>query len=369
LYRRLAAKGISEILVLTDVAAAGEVLPGLEVRPLLTRWSLWEVPELIKACRKFRPDIVHIQYPSIKYKRHLMPSLLPLILKGTGVGSVIITLHGFGLYTWLGKLRLSLAAVSADGIIPVSGHIRNTAEKFWGHAGQSISARLEEVVFTGSSIELTSGITAQQRRALRESWGMGPGQIALAYFGFINDGKGFDDLLQSYRVCLDRGLDARLICLSSLDPVGDKYQLEMQRTINRLGLETRLHFTGYLDSEAVASALAAADMAVLPFNYGASTKRTTLLAALACGCPVITTSDPSLPLFFKNEENILLVPPRDPANLAQAILRLGRDRKLRDLIRAGTAELTGHFSWDSIADKHMQIYRRHLKESRKNGNH
>jgi glycosyltransferase involved in cell wall biosynthesis len=290
-----------------------------------------------------------------------MPNLLPLFLRLAGARKVIITLHGFGLYNWLGKMRLTLAAALSDGIIPVSQHIRGSAGRFWGRLGGSITSRLEETVFTGPSIEPLSDVTSDQRKAARAAWRVGPGQLFMAYFGFINDGKGFDDLLKAYRDCLDQQLEVKLVCLAGLETQGNRYHMKMLELIGKLGLKNSVHFTGYLGPREVALALSLADIAVLPFNYGASTKRTTMLAALACGCPVITTGDPSLPEFFRDGENIMLVPPREPVSLARAIMRMGNDPDLRGRIKRGTGELSRHFSWDSIADRHLEIYRRYLE--------
>ncbi|MDP2843784.1 MAG: glycosyltransferase family 4 protein, partial [Acetobacterium sp.] len=293
--------------------------------------------------------------------RYLMPNLLPLFLRLIGVRKIIITLHGFGLYTWLGKLRLSLPALFSDGIITVSQHIKKTAERFWRSPWGFLKTKLEETVFTGSSIEPNSEVPASRKSDLKKKWGVKPSQLAISYFGFINEGKGFDDLLRALSTCLDQGLPCHLVCLADFTPDRDAYHLKMKQLLDRLNLGGQVTFTGYLCQQEAAEALASCDYAVLPFNYGASTKRSSLLAALACGCPVITTSDDSLPPFFENGKNIVLVPPRNPVRLAEAMMFLGKDPALLQEIRERTKSLAGYFSWDKIAEKHYQIYRKHLK--------
>jgi glycosyltransferase involved in cell wall biosynthesis len=181
--------------------------------------------------------------------------------------------------------------------------------------------------------------------------------VVVVYFGFINEGKGFDDLLRALAICRDRGLGFRLVCIADLCAKEDAYHAQMWALAEELGLRGKIVFTGYLQPEQVAEHLGAADIAVLPFNYGASTKRSSLLAALSCGLPVITTGDHSLPSFFADGQNILLVPVRDPKALAEAIRKLAGDRALRLRLRRGAVQLSRHFSWSDIARQHRHLYR------------
>lgn len=365
LCRELAGSEKLTIDLITSVRSQDPSVTGLSVHPLVSSWSWAGLPGILKAYRRLKPDIVHIQYPSVSYKRHLMPNLLPLFLRLAGAENIIITLHGFGLYTGLGKLRLTLPAVFSDGVITVSRHIKKSAERFWRGPAGFLTNRLEETVFTGSSIEPGPDLADSRRKELRTRWGVKPGQLAPAYFGFINDGKGFEDLLKAMRICLDQGLDGQLVCLAEFSPGQDKYHQKIKRSMDELRLGQFITFTGYLSPPEVAEALAAVDLAVLPFSYGASTKRSSLLAALACGCPVITTSDESLPEFFETGRNISLVPPKDHVRLAQAMMLIWKDRVLLGKMGEGSKVLADHFSWDKIGEKHIEIYQKHLKRGGK----
>ena len=60
--------------------------------------------------------------------------------------------------------------------------------------------------------------------------------------------------------------------------------------------------------------------------------------ALACGAPLITADTPAARELLRDGENALLVPPGDPAALAEAMRRLAADPELaRDLSRGGLA--------------------------------
>jgi glycosyltransferase involved in cell wall biosynthesis len=57
--------------------------------------------------------------------------------------------------------------------------------------------------------------------------------------------------------------------------------------------------------------------------------------ALACGAPLVTADTPAARELLANGENALLVPPGDPAALAEAVRRLAADRDLAERVAAG----------------------------------
>jgi glycosyltransferase involved in cell wall biosynthesis len=60
--------------------------------------------------------------------------------------------------------------------------------------------------------------------------------------------------------------------------------------------------------------------------------------ALACGTPLITADTPAARELLRDGESALLVPPGDPAALAEAMRRIAADRELaRTLSRGGRA--------------------------------
>ena len=67
--------------------------------------------------------------------------------------------------------------------------------------------------------------------------------------------------------------------------------------------------------------------------------------ALACGAPLITADTPAARELLTNEQDALLVPPGDPAAVADAIRRLARDEQLaRRIGAAGRATYEQHAS-------------------------
>ncbi|MCX6023909.1 MAG: hypothetical protein NTZ05_19705, partial [Chloroflexi bacterium] len=74
------------------------------------------------------------------------------------------------------------------------------------------------------------------------------------------------------------------------DPTNRRGRSDLIELIRQLRLGGNTTWTGHLPLPEVSAHLLAADAAVLPFTDGASFRRTSLLAMLAHGLPLVTTS-------------------------------------------------------------------------------
>jgi glycosyltransferase involved in cell wall biosynthesis len=187
--------------------------------------------------------------------------------------------------------------------------------------------------------------------------------LLLAYFGFLNESKGGEELIESLALLRQQGLAARLLLIGGevghADPTNVTYTQRVQALIEQHGLADFVHRTGYTDLPTVSANLLAADVVVMPYRDGVSFRRTTLIAALRHGCPVVSTTPTDLAsvLEIHPGENMLLVPPRDAAALAQAIASLAGNTALRQQLALGSKKLGDLFEWNKIAEDTAGLYR------------
>jgi glycosyltransferase involved in cell wall biosynthesis len=86
---------------------------------------------------------------------------------------------------------------------------------------------------------------------------------------------------------------------------------------------------------------------------------TSLLDAMACARPVVATRVGGIPEVVVDGETGFLVPPRDPEALAAAIVRLVRDRGLREKMgAAGLARVQSAFSAEHMVKNTLRVYQR-----------
>ncbi len=100
--------------------------------------------------------------------------------------------------------------------------------------------------------------------------------------------------------------------------------------------------------------IAEAQAMLLPFADGASTRRGTLQIAWAFGLPVVTTP-PNEPIeAVRAGENVLIA--IEPEDWRHGVLSLLGEQNLAERLRRGGLESAKQFSWQRLAEKHLEIY-------------
>ena len=87
-----------------------------------------------------------------------------------------------------------------------------------------------------------------------------------------------------------------------------------------------------------------------------------LLEAMAARLPVVASNIEGFAGVITNEATGLLVPPKDDAALAGAVMRLRGDRDLREALAAQGQAQAAHYSWENVARRVMAYYERLLYE-------
>jgi glycosyltransferase involved in cell wall biosynthesis len=145
--------------------------------------------------------------------------------------------------------------------------------------------------------------------------------------------KGLEDLIRASALLRDRGLQF------SCHIVGDGVLgPSLRQLIHRLDLDRIVTLDGAVDQDEVVAWYRRATVLALPCRVARDGDRdgipNVLVEAAACGVPIISTPVSGIPELIVDGESGLLVPPRDPAALAQAIERMVHSVDLRQRVRA-----------------------------------
>jgi len=348
----LAAHG-AEVHVITHKRARGT--GPVTLHPVIGRWgwlALWQIRAL---ARRLKLDLLNVQYQTAVYGLSAPIHFLPDV---AGV-PVVATFH---------DLR-------EPYLFPKAGGLRRRAI---GHLARRAAGVIFTNVADGAELERRGGVARlthipigsniapepppnYDRTLWRLALGVQPGEMLLGYFGFLSASKGGDTLISALAILQDRKAKVKLVLIGGAtgasDPADLAFSAQIDKQIRRYELEDRVLRTGFVSVPEVSANLLACDAVVLPYRDGVSFRRGSLLAALAHGCPVITTTPPAPLPELREGENIRLVPPESAPALVLAVTGLLDAPALRARLSQGALALAAHFGWDQIAARTLDFYR------------
>ena len=176
------------------------------------------------------------------------------------------------------------------------------------------------------------------------------GGFQVLFVGRLVERKGVKHLIDAVRR-MPGDLRARLVV------IGDGP--ERQR-LEALG--GQVEFRGRVSDEELRATYARSDVLVLPSIVDARGDTeglgVVLLEAMSYGVPVVASDIGGITDIVEHDSSGLLVPPGDPAALAQALERLARDPALASRIgEAGEQRVRRAFGWPEIMAKWHAVYR------------
>ncbi len=165
--------------------------------------------------------------------------------------------------------------------------------------------------------------------------------------------KGHAYLLEATRLLADRGVHVQV------DLAGDGPLREgLEGRVEELELRDRVAFLGLLPHDKLLQRMQAGDwkILVLPSIVTGSGEKegipVSIIEAMSHRVPVVSTATGGIPELFEGVDDALLVPPKDPIALAEAIERLIEDPGLRErLVESGYRRVEESFAVEQVAAK------------------
>jgi len=195
-------------------------------------------------------------------------------------------------------------------------------------------------------------LSDSSRELLREQLGY-TGRRVVASIGRLARNKGFDLLLDAFRVVASREPEAVLILAvgtESPNREGDPMLAELREQVLRSGLEDRVWIRDSLPDEAMADFYRAADVFVMPSRY--EPFGMTAIEAMACGTPTVITVHGGLIRTMSYGVHALYADPFDPEDLGITLVKALRYRHLAGrLAQEGARRVRSYFTWTGIAQQ------------------
>lgn len=294
------------------------------------RWS--------RAYRSLRPDVLHVQCfgPNGVYATALgRVTRTPLVVSSHG--ETFADDHDALGTSWWMRTWFGAALARADAVTGCSTIVTEDLAERFGYEG---------AVVVPNGVELGAGAADPVAAA-------DAAEPVLLAVGRVEHVKGFDLLLEAFAA-------SPLAERARLTIVGDGSELaELRRRARTLGVEDRVSFPGMLGPDAVAEALAAATVVVVPSRKEAAS--IVVLEAWRAGRPVVGTVLGGPRTLLTDGVDGLLVDPRDAAALAGAIRSLLDAPDVAAALGAAGRREVERYTWEAVVDRYDDVYERVLR--------
>ena len=295
--------------------------------------SAWTLARLI---RDQHVEVVHCQKGRARSLALLagLVTTIPVMILNRGVS--------FPVDRWT---RLGYTTPRVSAIVAVCESIKR------GLVASGVPAAKIDVIYSGTDLaRFHPGVDG---RRIRAELGLAPDHALVTQVG-IRSWRGNDDVLEAMaRVC-HAAPHARLLFVGAPPP---RIPTLRDRAFRR-GIADAVWVLGH--REDIPEILAASDL-VVDASYAGLGLTGSLREALAVETPVIGTDIEGHPELIVEGETGLLVPPRNPDALAQAILRvLENPTRAKAMARAGRKRVEAQFSMAQKVQRTEALYRRLL---------
>ena len=173
----------------------------------------------------------------------------------------------------------------------------------------------------------------------------------ILYLGRLKKYKQLDHLIKAMKIVKKEVKNAKLSIAGS----GDAEE-ELKKIVDEMGLNHHIEFHGYVEEKKKKDLLQSAWVFVTPSQkegWGL-----TVIEANACGTPAIAYNVPGLRDSIRNRETGLLVANGDIHKLAEAIINVLKDEKLREKLSKNALNWSKNFSWDKSSERFLEILRK-----------
>ena len=235
----------------------------------------------------------------------------------------------------------------ADHIISVSNYTAKDVK-------QILNIKSERITIVPNAVEPRfHKLSALEIAAFRQQHKISPEKICLLNVGSNQPRKNVITVLKVLKVLKDKGLPIQLL------RTGPDFSEEFKTFIQTHNLSDYITDFGRPDNNTLTKIYNAADILVSPSLYEGFGM--TLLEAMACGTPVITSNVTSLPEVAGDAG--IVVNPTDVEGIVEAVSCLQNDDEYRKLLIEKGLKRVKLFTWENTAEQVAQGYEKLLQQA------
>lgn len=302
------------------VAAARRLGVEVDIIDESFRFDLRVLPQLRRVVEERRPDIIVTHH----VKSHFLLKMSRLWRQ------VPWAAFHHGYTTTDAKMRAYNALDRWS--LPTAHRVVTVCEAFARELSSTKGVPMERISVRHNSIGASPTINGDEARSLRLRLGIREDERLVLAIGRLSREKAHVDLLGAFARLRDDypELEAKLLLVGDGPERG-----ALELAARAAGIHERVIFAGQLSE--VNAYYAAADVMALPSHSEGSPY--VLLEAMAASLPVVATAVGGVPEMVVDGESALLVAPREPRAMADALYRVLTDEELSRRLAANASAL------------------------------
>ncbi|MDB4331658.1 glycosyltransferase family 4 protein [bacterium] len=319
-----------------------------EINPAKDLLAYWKIKRLIK---EFQPDVVHTH----SAKAGVLGRSAAWNLS---VPAIIHTVHGAPFHQYQGSVTRSIFRLVERWAAKRCHRIISVADAMTSLMVNSHVADESKFVTIYSGMDVKPFLSARDERlAIRSRYGIEDHHLVIGKIARLFRLKGHDDVIAAARNVIRHQPNARFLF------VGDGVLRQtLQKRICDLGLDDFFIFTGLVDPSEVPSLIGAMDLLVHA-SYREGLARA-LPQALIAGIPVVSYDIDGAREVVLNHKTGVLVQPGNIEALANGILELSSNHKIRQQYGLqGRNLFTEQFDHREMTRKIRDLYEEELEKA------
>jgi glycosyltransferase involved in cell wall biosynthesis len=259
-----------------------------------------------------------------------------------GIGSILHEHANLTDTPWFQKIPDRLLDPVTDVAIAVSESTREFCIR-----ARKLSPERVKKVYLGAPLDEFHPFAPEARRAAREKLGFGPNEKIVGTVTRLMESKGNRYLIEAAAILAGKRNDVRIAVVGEGPLLSD-----LEARARELGVSERVSFLGF--QRDVAPAIAAFDVSVFPSLWEGTPL--TVFEAMAMSKPIVATSVDGLRDVLGDDDNALVVPPKDPGALARALERVLDEPRLASQLSERARETSRRFDIQRFVHKMERLY-------------
>jgi glycosyltransferase involved in cell wall biosynthesis len=293
---------------------------------------------------KLSPELLYVRYSTLTFSPPIISKLfcIPLVIEVNGLPTDEIKLTNKSrIHMGIAKLSSNLNYKHAKKIVTVTLGIKNAIEKEYNIESKNII-----VIPNGANINLF-------RKSIKPKLELNLNQNNnyICFVGNLVPWQGVEYAIQAAPLILTAYPDARFLIVGE-----GLMKEELINLAEKTGVLDKFIFTGAVPYEEVPKYINVSDVCIVPkrpLKSGFSPLK--LYEYMACGKSVVASRISGFEIL--EEQNAgFLVEPENPEELANAVIKLLKDEKLREEMgRNGREYVVKNHSWESVARRVAEV--------------